>query len=179
MALELKIAPESLSKTVRLSPMISGALPLVISWAEKAENAEFFRRFPPLCAWLDPAIGFQLFKDLWLIYEDTTCVGITGLYAFDHAGNSAEVCLLVDNETSSQRALTARLAGQEACEYGFEYLRLNKILTRVLEHRRGLAARLEDNGFKLEGTLRENVQFKGQYVTELLYGCLKKEYRRA
>lgn len=175
----LKIAPESQTRTVRLSPMISDALPLIISWAEKPENAEFFRRFPPRCAWLNVEIAMTLFKDLWLVYEDSNCVGITGLYAFDHSGNSAEVCLLIDSEASAQRALTARLAGQEACEYGFGYLRLNKISSRILEHRSALGRRLEDNGFRLEGTLREAIEFQGQYITELLYGCLKHEYRRA
>jgi RimJ/RimL family protein N-acetyltransferase len=179
MSTVVQISPKAEPVKVRLSPMISEALPLVISWAEKPENVEFFRRFPPLCMWLNIDVAMKLLKDLWLVYEDSTCVGLTGLYSFEYAGNSAEVCLLIDSETSSQKPLTARLAGQEACEYGFGYLRLNKISSRILEHRSALGKRLEDNGFKLEGILREAVTFNGKYCNELLYGCLATEYKRA
>ena len=172
------ITSKTESPKVRLSPMISEALPLIISWAEKAENAEFFRRFPPMCDWVSWERAMLAFGQMWLVNEGDKIVGVAGLFSHDIFSHHADFGILVDNETSKQRSETCRQASFQVWEYGFNYLRLNKINIKILTNRSKLAKRMESCGFKLDGILRSNSYFQEQYVDEMFYSCLKSDYVR-
>jgi RimJ/RimL family protein N-acetyltransferase len=161
---------------VQLSPMISEALPLVLSWAKKPENAEFFRRFPPMCDWLCTNRALEIFKDAYLISESDRYVGLAVLHSADPYGHCVDVGLLVDTETSLQRSKTAITAGDQLCMYAFNFLRMHKVSSRILSHRLGLKAHLESSGFKQEGYLRESIWYNHKYHDEIIMSCLAVEF---
>jgi RimJ/RimL family protein N-acetyltransferase len=60
--------------------------------------------------------------------------------------------------------------------YGFNELNLSKIKIEALEPNLSSIYCIEKNGFKLEGSLREEVYVDGLYYDLLVYGILKEEW---
>ena len=62
-------------------------------------------------------------------------------------------------------------------DYGFNELNLHKITAEALSANISSQRCLEKNGFKQEGTLREEMYVDGDYMDILLYGILKEEWK--
>ena len=61
-------------------------------------------------------------------------------------------------------------------EYGFNELNFHKITAEALSANKSSQRCLEKNGFKYEGTLKEDMFVDGEYIDILLYGILKKQW---
>ncbi|MFX1489889.1 MAG: GNAT family N-acetyltransferase [Promethearchaeota archaeon] len=62
-------------------------------------------------------------------------------------------------------------------DYGFKELNFHKITAEALSANTGSQRCLEKNGFKHQGTLKEDMFVDGEYMDMLLYGILKKEWK--
>lgn len=163
-------------KTVRLVPYTPDINTFIMGWAEKLENTEFFRRFPPKCDWLEASRMAQVFGNTWVLYEEEKPVGLVLLHSFDQFGRSCEFGLLVDFASSEHPHQTAHEATNQVCDYVFNYRNLHKIYMKILDNRDLLKTRLESVGFTHEATLRDSIFFNGEYRNEYLLGCLKLEF---
>lgn len=63
------------------------------------------------------------------------------------------------------------------CKYGFDDLKLHRIEAGAYDVAVGSWKALEKNGFKREGTFREQVYFKEKYIDIYRYGLLKDEWK--
>lgn len=168
----------SIAKSVILQPFSTEHASLLMQWASRSSNSEFFRRIPPLMNWATPEATLALWKGSWTILEDGRPVGI-GIASFGtQADRSCEVGLMIDADASSQRSLTSALAMRQAFEYCFDYCNVHKITMRVLTTREGLKQNLLKLGCSVEATLRDSIFFQGEYHDEWLLSCLKLEYKR-
>lgn len=61
-------------------------------------------------------------------------------------------------------------------EYGFQVLNLHKIELEVYSFNPRAEKSYKKNGFILEGILRENFCYNGEYIDTKLYGILKSDY---
>jgi len=170
-------SPAVALKLIRLAPYTPEIAPFIVKWAEKPDNAEFFRRVPPLSDWLSTAAITQLWQAAWVIYEDETPVGLLNLHSLDPYSRSCEIGILVDNEASSHRRQTVDAVTDQMADYLFNYKNLHKVYLKVLEGREKLVKILESKGFVSEALLRDSVFFKGEYRNEYLLSCLKLEYK--
>jgi ribosomal-protein-alanine N-acetyltransferase len=64
----------------------------------------------------------------------------------------------------------------ESIRYGFEELGLNRIEARCLPHNIGSARVMEKAGMTYEGTIREQVFYKGSFDDLKLYSILRREW---
>jgi ribosomal-protein-alanine N-acetyltransferase len=64
----------------------------------------------------------------------------------------------------------------EAIRYGFEELGLNRIEARCLTYNIGSARVMEKAGMTYEGTIREQVFYKGSFDDLKLYSILRREW---
>lgn len=63
------------------------------------------------------------------------------------------------------------------CEFGFYELELHKVEAGAYETAKASWKALEKNGFKREGTFREQIYLDGQYISAFRYGILKSEWK--
>lgn len=164
-------------KAVRLAPYMPEIACVIARWASAPENAEFFRRVPPLCDWLAPAAIGTLWGTSWVVYEDDTPVGLLTLHSIDRYARSCEVGILVDSKDSSHRRQTVDAVTDQMADYLFNYLNLHKVYLKVLEGREKLVKLLESKGFQQEAVLRDSIFYSGEYRNEYLLSCLKLEYK--
>lgn len=163
--------------TYRLAPYVTGLEATIVAWYEKKENAEFFRRCPPICDWLTPQGVLTVLGTLWLVYENERPIGLAGLFSKDPYSRSCEFGLLIDNEATQSRSEAARSAFNQVCSYVFNYLNFHKISIKLMPWRTKLAKRIEEHGFTKECDLRDSCFFRGEYHSEMLYSCLKLEFK--
>lgn len=166
------------NKVYRMAPFERSVAPTILQWYGKPENSEFFRRCPPACDWMTLDGMEKLFQTLWVVYEDGAAVGLAGLFNRDPYSRSVEVGLLIDKETVTDRDQAVRAIFHELCTYCFEYLNCHKVYIKIMPWRDKLAKRAETQGFTKECDLRDSCFFRGEYHSEMLYSCLKLEYKR-
>ena len=61
------------------------------------------------------------------------------------------------------------------CEYGFDTLKLYKIIAGVVEKNHGSAKLFSKAGFALEGIKKEEFNMDGKFLNTLYYGKIKKQ----
>lgn len=165
--------------TYRLCPFTPGLEALILSWYERKENAEFFRRCPPACDWATLGGIQSLFGSLWVIYEEDLAIGLAGLFNVDRFARSAEFGLLIDKATSKDSRAANIAVCRQISDYVFNYLNFHKIILKLMPWREKLAKHAELQGFTKEVDLRDSIFFNGEYHSEMLYSCLKLEYKGA
>ncbi len=91
------------------------------------------------------------------------------------AANVSDLGLLIGNKNYWGKGI-----GYEACKlainYGFEEMQLRKIYLAVYENNPAAKKIYEKLGFKLEGTLRKQIQLNNEYYDKYLMGLFKTEF---
>jgi len=100
-------------------------------------------------------------------------IGNMSLFDIDLRNRNAGLTIIIPNEKFQGKGF-----GYEAvyllCEYGFDYLNLNKIYCKTDNpHASKMYNKL---GFVHEGTLRKQAYRFGKYVDKLIYGILRTEF---
>lgn len=109
-----------------------------------------------------------------LLICDGDPVGVAGLSPIHEDRRSANLGCVVAPGNQGEGYGTA--ASELLVEYGFTELRLHRIGARTLETNRGARATLESAGFVEEGRRREAGIADGDYVDEVIYGLLRREW---
>ncbi len=107
-------------------------------------------------------------------------IGYCGLVYIDYKNRRAELSFLVnpkraDNEKVHRTDFTAVL--HMLCEYAFEELNLNKIVTETYSFRKKTIDTLEKFGFHRDGILREQNFAHGEYYDSHTHSILSSEWK--
>lgn len=106
--------------------------------------------------------------------EDNQLLAMGGLTHIDRIINKAELYIFVDPYLQKKGIGTQ--ATKLLCNYGFEYLKLNKIYLETNEDNYAAQRVYEKCGFKVEGILRQEYKtFEGTLKNRLYYGLIKGE----
>lgn len=107
------------------------------------------------------------------------CIGYGGFTNIDWIARKAEISFLLDTE----RAADPKLYQNEFSIFlglvkknAFNELNLNRLFTETFDIRPVHVDTLLNNGFELEGKLRQHVVSGGEFVNSLIHGCLKENY---
>ena len=111
----------------------------------------------------------------FVIEADGKCIGICGLWHYNHASGACELGI-----TIGDRDYWGRGYGREAIalllDYGFRIRNLRRIhLSTSSNNERALRC-YRACGFVEEGRLRQHIWSAGQYVDEVWMGILRTEY---
>lgn len=136
--------------------------------------AEYFRRMPPLESLSDEQV-FALFEVAWAVKVDHEVVGLISLNNFDYESKQCEYGLLVEPGVGSKAKMIFD-TGRDVTSFVFHHCKLNKIYTRVVSGRRNIQIISKAFGFRLEGTLRDNLLWNGMFVDEDIYGLRAEDY---
>jgi RimJ/RimL family protein N-acetyltransferase len=128
--------------------------------------------------------GFSETKPTIILFsylEHNMCIGYGGLTNIDWENKRAELSFLVQTDRArnvqqyrKDFSHFLRLLKQVA----FNELRFNRIFTETFDVRANHVLILEENGFVLEGRLKQHMLIRGRFVDSLIHGCLR-EYHHA
>ena len=118
---------------------------------------------------------------LFSYLEYNICIGYGGLTNIDWDNKRAELSFLLQTE----RTKTSQQYHRDLSHFlrllkgvAFNELHFNRIFTETYDIRADHVLVLEENGFVLEGRLKQHVIIRGRLVDSLIHGCLR-EYRHA
>ena len=169
--IELKLASES--DAAELFRVVNGCRKYLAEWLPWVEGSKFEK----------DSLEFILSrKRAYREGRGLTCairvqgkiVGIIGFNIIDKKILSAEIGYWIQEKSQGQGIIT------QSCEalvkYGFECLKLNRIVIRCAEENLKSLAIPERLGFVYEGTQREAAKIKSRYLSIRCYSQLAVEY---
>lgn len=113
-------------------------------------------------------------REIFVIEADGRAVGTVGLTDINPVDRNAELYLVMGEDDYRNKGI-----GREACEYiiqyGFESLKLHKILLIVNSYNAPAIHLYKSIGFIEEGILKEDIFFEGQYFDEIYMGIINSE----
>jgi RimJ/RimL family protein N-acetyltransferase len=145
---------------------------LIREWAKRPENAEFFRRMPPVGLW--PADTMSWWTSGFYIQYNEQFVGIVLLGNLDSFHRSAELGMLIEPIENRREVVVA--AATQLIDLFFYYMGYEKLSIKTLAHRASLHEVLGNYKFNKDGVLRSNIFFHGKYHDEVIYSILKDEW---
>ena len=112
---------------------------------------------------------------------DNNCIGYGGLTNIKWQSKRAELSFLLDTKRclySKQYKIDFTNFISLIKKVTFNDLKFNRIFTETFAFRQAHIAILEENGFRLEGKMKQHVVINGEFVDSILHGLLK-EYQNA
>lgn len=102
--------------------------------------------------------------------ENGKMIGTCDFHSMNHMNNSGEIGFCLNRDYWNNGIMTE--AVKYVIQFGFEYLKLNRI--QVCHPEDNIAAKrvVEKNGFIYEGILREYLKIKGNYKNVLMYSLI-------
>ena len=150
-----------------------------VEWINNPENNEFLHYDLPLEVektkkWFENNEDNKARYDAIIEYNNIP-VGVIGLINIDKNKKKAEYYITLGDNNYKRKGISFE-ATKQIIKYGFEKLEVEKIWLCVDE--KNIAARklYEKVGFKLEGTLRKDIFFKGEMINRCMYGICKDEW---
>lgn len=104
-------------------------------------------------------------------------IGYCGLVNIDLKNSKAESYLGLGDKCSWGRGHASE-ARRLLLDYAFQELYLNKVYSFVWAENETMKHINEKVGFKVEGQLRDDVFYKGEFRDKLFMGVLRSEYKR-
>jgi len=109
---------------------------------------------------------------LFGIFEADNFIGYVNIKNFDFEILKCEIGYFID-KGSQGRGLTTKVI-QEAIQFCFKELKMEKIFLRIAKENTGSRRVAEKNGFELEGILRKEFRIpSGELIDTFYYGKLK------
>lgn len=114
---------------------------------------------------------------VWAAYhlEDNIHIGNVSLRIFNRIDNNAEMGFLFGEKAYWGKGFAAD-AGRMLLYHGFHVLNLQRIYCAAASTNTGMLSLAKKLGFVEEGRRRENIFLQGQYVDEVEFGLLKREF---
>ena len=112
----------------------------------------------------------------WGIVNKTNSklIGRTGLISLDVVHESAEIGYALSREYWSKGIVTE--ATKEIVKYCFAEVGLNRIQGRCNDNNPGSYRVMEKLGMTYEGTLRQQLKIKGEFIDQRMYSILRSDY---
>jgi RimJ/RimL family protein N-acetyltransferase len=116
---------------------------------------------------------------LFSFLENEQCIGYGGLTNIDWESKRIELSFLVDHHRATKSDVyvtdfTAFITLMK--KIVFEELNFNRIFTETYDLRPLHIRILEQNGFELEGRMKEHIRINGVFTDSLIHGYIKKYY---
>lgn len=152
-------------------------IPNKVKWINDKCNNNYLHYDLPLT--LDKtAIWYENIKNLSNRYDaiieyKKIPVGVIGIINIGKRKGEYYITL---GETDYKRKGISYVASQKLIDYGFSELGLEKIWLCVDYDNIAARKLYEKLGFKLEGTLRKDIYFKGKMIDRCMYGIIKEEW---
>jgi len=169
--------------SARLRPVRASDASISIAWRNDPEVRDMALgyRYPVTMAmeeaWYSKALAPDN-KDVFFAIEDLSdgaFVGIVSLTNVDLVSAHAFFGIVIGDRTRQGRGL-GRDALALMLGYGFQMLRLNRVLLHVPAYNARAIALYESAGFKLEGTMRDHVYLDGKFHDVRVMGLLASEF---
>lgn len=109
--------------------------------------------------------------------EDNMPIGYVGLVNIDYKNSKAESYLGVGNKRYWGKGHASE-ARRLILDYAFEHLALNKVYSYVWTENEKMKHINLKVGFKIEGTLRDDIYYNGIYRDKHIMGVLRNEYKK-
>ncbi|WP_247729941.1 GNAT family N-acetyltransferase [Halovivax limisalsi] len=117
-----------------------------------------------------------------LVCEESTPIGMTSLTAYEYGPDATTTARCMELSTYLAPEHQGQGFGTDAIEtmveYGFVERNLRRVTARVGDFNAASKAVLESLGFAREGTLREEMWYRGEYYDKHWYGLLREEWER-
>lgn len=126
--------------------------------------------------WLSNVATDNTRRDFIICDLDTNDpVGYCGLVNIDYKNRKAESYLGIGNKNYWGKGYGSE-ARRLILDYAFEHLSLNKVYSFVWKENEAMIHINQKVGFKIEGTLRDDVYYEGKFRDKHVMGVLKDEY---
>lgn len=116
--------------------------------------------------------------ELVLVVEDTSCsklIGHVGLYKIDEVAKKTEYGILIADRDYKGRGV-GTLCTKSLTKYAFEELGMHKVTAEVLTENKASVGMFTKCGYKIDGTLRDDVYKNGRYYDVYSMSILKDEF---
>jgi UDP-4-amino-4,6-dideoxy-N-acetyl-beta-L-altrosamine N-acetyltransferase len=108
----------------------------------------------------------------WIIKKNNESIGTVSIYNIDHTNNTAEWGRFIIKPTHSAMGVAVE---KLILKIAFEDLQLNKLYCQCLATNERVIKLHELLGFKIEGTLRQQIYKKGKFIDIVFMGRLKND----
>lgn len=144
-------------------------------------NREFFRRIAPDLRREDILKIESICQgNFYLIYNDSSNLGIGFLTRVDNSGLSCHLGLLLEprfqDKVTNEGNKIAFYVMTEFMRYVFKHTHLRKISLCFLKKREDLVKSVVRGGFNKEAEFKEAVYFEGKFQDELEYSIFKDDF---
>lgn len=109
--------------------------------------------------------GFQ--AGIWL---DDALIGSIGHHSIDWNNRKTELGYWLDKTHVGHGYMSSAL--EAVLQYSFETYQLNRVQVRIAVNNTRSRKLVENQGFILEGVLREDIMIRGEYVDHVIYAML-------
>lgn len=117
-------------------------------------------------------------KDIYFVIlesdRDQRVKGAVGLTNIDMYSRKAEISLITEGyieDEYAQKGLDYIL------NYGFNYIGLYKIFVTIFEYDKKKTEFIKKNGWGYDGSIRDDIYFRGKWHKTIYYSLLYKEYK--
>ncbi len=151
-------------------PELAAFLPWANENYSRSVTQQFIR--DSVSAWHESrAFDFAIRRDA----EPDFHLGNVSIWYVSRANAIGEVGYWVRTETARRGICTEAVA--RILRFGFEELALHRIVVRIAVGNRGSERVAEKLGFRLEGTLRDEVRVGAEWMDHTIWGLLDREWR--
>lgn len=170
-------------KRIRLRLIGREDLESIIEWRNSQDAYESFFTYTPLNLdlqekWYEKQVYDDSQQNFAIIHKETgIAIGMIALVGINHKMGHAEWGRVIVAHPNFQGGGYGREAIELIMEYAFDHLNLRRLTCTALTNNKKVVGLYERLGFRQEGTLREFVYKKGEYIDVILFGMLRREYR--
>jgi ribosomal-protein-alanine N-acetyltransferase len=108
-----------------------------------------------------------------ILKENSSPIGTLGFHRYDNENNSAEIGYDLSNKYTNLGIMTEAL--KSILEYGHSQFNLHRVYASVAKENVASNKLLENNGFFLEGIIRDQYLFRGKYYDHNLWSHIQSE----
>jgi RimJ/RimL family protein N-acetyltransferase len=156
-----------------------------LHWFNDQQNTQYMYNgtFPPSAdtqmKYLEQVAGSRTHLVLAIcLVDDQRHVGNVGLHDIDAFTGRAELGIILGDRSVQRKGIGAE-AVRLIVAHGFDRLNLHKVYLRVEEGNTAARACFERAGFRVEGTLREEIRHHGTWRNSIYMGLLESDHRAA
>ena len=156
---------------MELVPIEKEHLRLFMEWRNKYRQ---YLRQPYRLDMSDQETWHHLKKDLiYSVFDGDRIVGAAGLCYLDLYSRKAELSLILENYIDKRSHLVINLV----LDMAFNDLGLHKVYCEVFGNDLMKADELRKYGFVLDGKIRDNYYWNGEYFDSMIFSILRKEWK--
>lgn len=115
-------------------------------------------------------------KKFFTIMDNENLIGFMGLSNINKINNNCDLFIMIGEDEYRGKGV-GKIAMDWLIDYGFNKLKLNKINIGVVEKNISAVKLYKKLGFKIEGTMVDEVMYKNKYCNFYLMALFKKDFK--